>query len=148
MKRLLTDRFCAGAKARDGEAQTDYFDTQVPGLAFRVSRWDRKSWTLHYSLAGARKRLTFGSYPSLSLAGARTRADEAKAIIATGAIPSFATTETFSDICESYMARDGAKLRLCEMAKECIRASCLPDPWRSPHCRNPKERNRPVARSN
>jgi hypothetical protein len=33
MKRLLTDRFCTGAKPRDGEIQTDYFDTQVSGLA-------------------------------------------------------------------------------------------------------------------
>ena len=126
MKRLLTDRFCAGAKARDGEAQTDYFDTQVPGLAFRVSRWDRKSWTLHYSLAGARKRLTFGSYPSLSLAGARTRADEAKAVIATGAVPSFATTETFRDICESYMGRDGAKLRSAKWRKSALERHVYP----------------------
>jgi len=111
MKRHLTDRFCATAKARDGEAQTDYFDTQVSGLALRVSRWDRKSWTLHYSLAGTRKRLTFGSYPGLGLAGARTRADEAKAAIAAGHVPSLAATETLKDICESYLAREGDKLR-------------------------------------
>jgi Arm DNA-binding domain len=111
MKRHLTDRFCAGAKAKEGEAQTDYFDTQVSGLALRVSRWDRKSWTLHYSIAGTRKRLTFGNYPALSLAGARTRADEAKAAIATGHVPSLAATETLKDICELYLAREGDKLR-------------------------------------
>jgi integrase len=111
MKRHLTDRFCGTAKARDGEAQTDYFDTQVSGLAFRVSKWDRKSWTLHYSLGGTRKRLTFGSYPALSLAQARTRADEAKAAIAEGHVPSLAATETLKDICELYLAREGDKLR-------------------------------------
>jgi len=111
MKRHLTDRFCATTKARDGEAQTDYFDTQVSGLALRVSKWDRKSWTLHYSLAGTRKRLTFGSYPALSLAQARTRADEAKAAIAEGHLPSLAATETLKDICELYLAREGDKLR-------------------------------------
>jgi hypothetical protein len=47
-KRQLTDRFCASAKARDGELQTDYFDTQVSGLALRVSKWGHKAWTLHY----------------------------------------------------------------------------------------------------
>src|SRR5262249_58969356 len=94
MKAHLMDRFGAPAKARDGEAQTDSFDIQVSGLAFRVSRWDRKSWTLHYSLVGTRRRLTFGSYPALSLAGARTRADEAKAVIAEGRVPSLAATET------------------------------------------------------
>src|SRR5215469_15914668 len=107
MKRQLTDRFCDGAKARGGEAQTDYFDTQVSGLALRVSG-SRKSWTLHYTLSGIRKRLTFGTYPAISLAGARTRADEAKAAIATGATPALSAAETFRDICELYMAREGA----------------------------------------
>ena len=34
-RRALTDRFCATARARDGEAQTDYFDASVPGLSLR-----------------------------------------------------------------------------------------------------------------
>jgi integrase len=109
-RRLLTDRFCDSAKPRDGEVQTDYFDTQVSGLALRVSG-SRKSWTLHYTLGTTRKRLTFGTYPAISLAGARTRADEARAAIATGATPALAATETFGDICELYQAREGSKLR-------------------------------------
>jgi hypothetical protein len=63
MRRLLTDRFCATAKPRDGEAQTDYFDTQVSGLALRVSQTHR-SWTFHYTL-DKRRRLTFGAYPTI-----------------------------------------------------------------------------------
>jgi hypothetical protein len=27
-RRMLTDRFCASAKLREGEAQTDYFDAR------------------------------------------------------------------------------------------------------------------------
>jgi integrase len=115
MRRLLTDRFCAGAKPRAGEVQTDYFDTQASGLALRVSE-GRKSWTFHYTL-DKRRRLTFGAYPAISLAGARTRADEARAAIAAGQHPSLTATETFRDICESYMARDGAKLRSAEWRK-------------------------------
>jgi Arm DNA-binding domain len=92
-QRLLTDRFCAGAKPRDGEAQTDYFDTQVSGLALRVSE-GRKSWTLHYTLGGKRHRLTFGSYPAIALAGARTRADEACAAVASGHDPKSIASET------------------------------------------------------
>jgi integrase len=110
MKRQLTDRFCAGAKPRDGELQTDYFDTQVSGLALRVSQTGHRSWTFHYTL-DKRKRLTFGSYPAISLAGARTRADEARAAIAEGRDPSLAVTETLKHICEVYMAREGDKLR-------------------------------------
>ena len=115
-KRLLTDRFCAGAKPRDGEIQTDYFDTQVSGLALRVSE-TYKSWSLHYTLGGKRRRLTFGAYPSISLASARTRADEAKAAIAEGRDPSAAASETLQAVCELYMARDGAKLRTAKWRK-------------------------------
>src|SRR5215472_13953500 len=119
-QRLLTDRFCAGAKPRDGEIQTDYFDTQVSGLALRVTQNGHRSWTFHCTLGGKRKRLTFGSYPTISLSGARTRADEAKAAVAEGRDPSLAATETLQHVCELYMARDGAKLRSAEWRKSVL----------------------------
>jgi len=115
-QRQLTYRFCAGAKPREGEIQTDYFDTQISGLALRVSE-GRKSWTFHYTFGGKRRRLTFGAYPSISLGAARTRADEAKAAIAEGHDPILAATETLQHVCELYLARDGAKLRTAEWRK-------------------------------
>jgi integrase len=118
-QRLLTDRFCAGAKPRDGELQTDYFDTQVSGLALRASE-TYKSWSLHYTLGGKRRRLTFGAYPSISLAAARTRADEAKAAIAEGHDPSAIATETLQAVCELYMAKEGAKLRTARWRKQVL----------------------------
>jgi integrase len=77
-RRLLTDRFCAHAKAREGEVQTDYFDEATKGLALRVSRSGLKSWTYHHTTNGKRARLTFGSYPGISLGAARAKADEAR----------------------------------------------------------------------
>jgi integrase len=118
-QRLLTDRFCAGAKCRGGEVQTDYFDTQVSGLALRVSE-GRKSWTLHYTLGGKRRRLTFGAYPAISLASARTRADEARAAVAAGTDPKAIASETLQAICESYLAREGEKLRSAEWRKRLL----------------------------
>jgi integrase len=109
-KRQLTDRFCVGAKAHEGEAQTDYFDAQCSGLALRVSA-GQKSWTLHYTLGGKRKRLTFGAYPIISLASARTHADEARAAIAEGRDPQAVANETLRAVCELYMRREGSKLR-------------------------------------
>jgi hypothetical protein len=108
-QRLLTDRFCAGAKPRDGELQTDYFDTQVSGLALRVSQ-SYRSWTFHYTL-GKRRRLTFGAYPAISLAAARTKADEARAAVATGEDPRSISGDTLQAICDEYMRREGGKLR-------------------------------------
>jgi len=110
-RRLLTDRFCAGAKPRDGEIQTNYFDTQVSDLALRVTKNGHRSWTFHCTLGGRRKRLTFGTYPTISLSGARTRADEAKAVVAEGRDPSLAATETLRHICELNHSREGSKLR-------------------------------------
>jgi integrase len=124
-QRLLTDRFCAGAKPRDGEIQTDYFDTQCSGLALRVSE-GRKSWTLHYTLGGKRKRLTFSTYPALSLAGARTRADEARAAVASGTDPSLAATETLQHICELYLAREGDKLRTVKWRRGALERHVYP----------------------
>ena len=109
MRRLLTDRFCVTAKPRQGEPQTDYFDAGCGGLALRVSE-RRKSWTFHYTL-GTRKRLTLGTYPLLSLAGARTRADEVRAAVAEGSDPRLIVTDTLQATCDEYMRREGVKLR-------------------------------------
>src|SRR5882672_1586675 len=75
---VLTDRFVLGAKAGDGE-RIDYFDEKHAGLALRVSGGG-KAWTFNFTSPkdGKRARLTFGSYPGTSLAGARTRATEAR----------------------------------------------------------------------
>jgi integrase len=124
-QRLLTDRFCVGAKPREGETQTDYFDSQVSGLALRVSE-SYKSWSLHYTFGGKRRRLTFGAYPSISLASARTRADEAKAAIAQGRNPSSVANETLQAICELYMAREGTKLRTAGWQKGALQRHVYP----------------------
>ena len=74
MRVQLTDRFCASAKS--AEAQTDYFDATIPGLALRVTSGGTKCWSL---LHGApRRRVSLGRYPSLTLAAARARAIEVK----------------------------------------------------------------------
>ena len=77
MRVSLTDRFCAGVKAK---GQIDYFDEQTSGLALRVTGNGVKAWTLVFSSPrdGKRARLTLGRYPQTTPAQARTRALEAK----------------------------------------------------------------------
>jgi Arm DNA-binding domain len=96
MRLLLTDRFCARAKPQS--AQTDYFDETVKGLALRVGK-QRKTWTLHLTASGVRRRLTLGLYPVMSLAAARTRA----LTIAGGGDP--AEADTFKTVSEAFMRR-------------------------------------------
>jgi len=74
MRVQLTDRFCASAKS--AQAQTDYFDATISGLALRVTSGGTKSWSLLHGTP--RRRATLGRYPSLSLAAARARALEVK----------------------------------------------------------------------
>jgi integrase len=124
-KRLLTERFCASAKPRDGELQSDYFDTQVSGLALRVSE-TYKSWTLHYTLGTKRKRLTFGAYPAIGLASARSRADEARAAVAAGHHPDALNGDTLAAVCDEYMRRDGAKLRSVEWRRGVLERHVYP----------------------
>lgn len=111
MRVNLTDRFCAHAKPH--AAQTDYFDETVAGLALRVSRGGKKSWTYHFTWAGKRARMTFGTYPATSLGTARNRAQEARASLEAGKDPRSAlrTPETLRAICEEYFEREGSALR-------------------------------------
>jgi integrase len=113
MKLQLTDRFCSHAKPQTGEAQSDYFDETVAGLALRVAASGRKTWTLHFTAPGdgKRSRLTLGTYPATSLGSARTLALDARGEVEKGRDPrsSGAADDTLQSVCEEYLSR--AKLR-------------------------------------
>jgi integrase len=121
-KRLLTDRFCAHAKAQPDEVQTDYFDEATKGLALRVSRSGSKSWTWHHSINGKRARLTFGSYPAISLGAARAKADEARTL----GPHAIAKADTFQSICKDYITREGGKLRSAEWRRAVLERAVYP----------------------
>jgi integrase len=114
-RRLLTDRFCAHAKVRENEVQTDYFDEETRGLALRVSRSGLKSWTYHHTTNGKRARLTFGNYPAMSLGAARAKADEARS---QGPQAIANATNTLQAICEDYLHR--SSLRTTEWRKKVL----------------------------
>jgi integrase len=109
MRVELTDRFCERAKA---QGQVDYFDAKVPGLALRVGERS-KSWTLHVTINGKRKRITLGSYPSISLAAARARALQARTHLAEG-LPLIGESDTLRAVCEEYQRREGHRLRTAD----------------------------------
>lgn len=58
------------------------------GLFLFVSPTGSKLWRLSYRFDGKQKLLSFGAYPSVSLADARKRRDEAKTLLAKGIDPS------------------------------------------------------------
>jgi integrase len=123
MRVRLTDRFCAAAKS--SAAQVDYFDAGVSGLALRVTKLGTKAWTLHYSVAGRRKRLTLGRYPTLSLSAARTAALEAKGAIGEGRTPVSAGA-TFAAVWAEFYRREAAGLRSAEQRRRLFERLILP----------------------
>ena len=57
------------------------------GLYLEVSPSGGRLWRLKYRFEGQEKRLSFGTYPEVSLADARERREEARRILANGADP-------------------------------------------------------------
>ena len=59
----------------------------VRGLAISVATGGSRSWILRYQLAGRRRELGLGSYPSVTLANAREAARAARGKLAQGIDP-------------------------------------------------------------
>lgn len=80
----LTDTFLRGIKAT-GKAQKH---PDGGGLYLYVSPTGGKLWRMDYRFEGKRKTLSMGAYPTLSLADARARRQEAKVQLIQGIDPS------------------------------------------------------------
>lgn len=87
------------------------------GLHILLNPNGSKLWRLSYRFGGKQKTLALGAYPAVSLAAARKRRDEAKALLATGTDPGTAAKEeraaklavaenTFRAIASELLAKD------------------------------------------
>lgn len=111
----LTDTFVRNAKSDKpgGRKYADGF-----GMYLLVTPTG-KYWRLDYRHAGKRKTLALGVYPAVTLAKARTRAADAKNLIADGIDPSqvkredkqegvFAATQTFELVARLWLEKTAA----------------------------------------
>src|SRR6185369_9823452 len=80
----LSDTTVRTAKKKDKQ----YKLTDGKGLYLLVTPTGGKLWRCDYSFNSKRNTLSFGSYPEVSLSGARKRRDDAKALLANGVDPS------------------------------------------------------------
>jgi integrase len=124
--RELTDRFCAGAKAAEGKAQTDYWDAGCKGLALRVSSTGAKTWTYVFAWGAKRHRMRLGSYPATPLARAHTLADSARADLEANRDPRASKAETLKAVCEDYLARESGALRTGDTRKATLERLVYP----------------------
>ena len=102
----LTARFVAGVKP--GPSRHEYFDSNVRGLALRVSAAGGKSWVLLYRHHRRSRRWTFGRYPTCSLADARELARAGLRDVERGHDPAQAKQDaheamTFGELAERYI---------------------------------------------
>ena len=97
-----------GAITRSGGGRVEYWDKKVTGFGLRVSGSGRKTWVAMYRHAGRLRRLTIGTYPTLSLADARDKAKAALREAAGGGDPATGKSrlrhaDTFRDLAGQYM---------------------------------------------
>jgi integrase len=92
------------------DAQIDYFDKSLPGFYLRISPRGRKTFGVMYRHAGRVRRMTFGTFPPLTLADARERAKDELRKAAKGEDPaaqkaSDRKSETFDALAADYLER-------------------------------------------
>ncbi|ANE55930.1 integrase arm-type DNA-binding domain-containing protein [Methylomonas sp. DH-1] len=83
-KQLLKDISVRNAKPADKDIRLN----DGSGLYLLVKINGAKWWRFDYSIDGRRKTISLGVYPATSLADARRKADEARALVANGVDPS------------------------------------------------------------
>lgn len=96
-------------------SEKDYKLSDGEGLHLLVQRNGSKLWRFRYTFCGRENMLTFGSFPATSLSSARTKRDEARALLASGMNPSVkrkldkiasvtAARNTFGDVAADHLA--------------------------------------------
>ena len=108
----LSDTACRAARGADRE----YKLSDGGGLYLLVKPNGTRLWNQAYRFAGKQKKLSHGSYPTISLADARRMRDEAKRLLASGVDPGAnkrlqkaaamaAADDTFGAVATEYLAR-------------------------------------------
>lgn len=120
---MLTD----AALRRLRPADKPYRRADTQGLYIEVSPTGAKCWRLKYRFAGREKRLAFGVYPEVSLAEARARRDDARALLRDGKDPSAerraareaaaAVGETFGEVAMEWLQRQRASMAAATFEK-------------------------------
>jgi len=120
-KTNFTDRMIAGLKPK--RLMIEYWDAKTPGFGLRVSPEGKKTWFVMYRLAGVRRRLRLGHYPTVSLEAARKNAREALLRVTDGIDPAQEKKEQLLAMeQERRCAKNFAQLSQVYLAEHATRA--------------------------
>ncbi|WP_334130209.1 tyrosine-type recombinase/integrase [Sneathiella sp.] len=108
-KLQITDKGIAKLTAIDGK-RTEYWDKLLPGFGVRVSDRGTKSFVVMYWIHRRKRRVTIGSYPSMSLKDARGQARELIEKVSLGEDPAgdrrrAGRPQTMGDLADEYLER-------------------------------------------
>src|SRR5215510_2798358 len=103
----LTVRFIDSIKP-PATGRVEFFDKSTKGFGLRVSATGRMTWIVLYRHLGTKRRMTLGTYPTVTLAYARETAGDALRAAAKGKDPAAEKKaarlgDTFGDLAEDYI---------------------------------------------
>ena len=104
-----------------GERDKIWFDDIIAGWGLRIREGGKRTWVFQYAINGRTRRLTFGTYPAMSVMTAREHAEELHARTRLGGDPAQEKAdakaragETFSDCLRLYLRHRRAQGKLRE----------------------------------
>ncbi|WP_027190353.1 tyrosine-type recombinase/integrase [Fundidesulfovibrio putealis] len=124
---------------RSGPRRKLYEEGDGGGLYLRVHPTGNKSWLFRYVFGGERRRMTLGSYPSMSLAEAREAHGKALADVKRGIDPGAQALDakrarkaapTFHDLLEEFWERELKATKSGPERKRLVEKDALPA-WRT-----------------
>jgi integrase len=88
--------------------RVEYFDAGTKGFGLRVTAAGRMTWVVLYRYLGTKRRMTLGTYPTVTLADAREAAEDALRAAAKGKDPAgekkaAREADTFAELAEDYI---------------------------------------------
>ena len=129
----LTDRAIAALRPR--AVRYEVWDAARKGFGVRITPRGVKSFVWLYHFAGRPRRLTFSTYPQLSLADAGVKLAEAKQLLERGIDPGSLIvadpeaerhTETIEELVETYLARYAIRKRSAAEDRRMLHKDVLP----------------------
>jgi integrase len=132
--RKLTGAFVKSAKADDGAERSIYWDSEMSGFGLMVMATGHKSYVAQYRARGQSRRYTIGDAAKIDLEQARRRARQIFGQVAHGADPmadkrkeAEAGRNSLRAVCESYLAREGGKIRTAELRRATLERLVYPE---------------------
>ena len=143
----LTVKTTDALRLAPGERDKIWFDDDIAGWGLRIREGGKRAWIYQYAIGGRTRRLTFGTYPAMSVTTARGQAEQLHAQTKLGRDPAREKAdakaragETFADCLNVYLRYRRAQGKLRATHPERDRTSSERESARAPQHRHRQAR--------